>query len=402
MTTQIFRGRTEQQARQSAVEAFGPDAVVVSAREVPRKGLPGLLGLTEFEVAAARAGRVEALPFAAGAYETTTRPTQRGDDVIRLRAELRSELRHLKTQVTKTRAAGPGDDVGSEIAALRRSIEELTSLAPAPSNRDRCWSLVQSTGIEGTTARHLVRALRAAAQEAGDDDDAWQGRLADALAGVVMAAPFPIAPKRRSVLSLVGPSGVGKTTTAAKLAARAMFDYQASVTLVSCDTYRVGAIEQLARYAELLGAKLESASNGEELAKILRAAATDVVIVDTSGQIADFGEGVADVIAATVPGRDRDTLLCMTASTRAVDAAEIGRTFAALSPTAVIVTKLDETQRPAGLVHATAATKGPVCALCFGPRVPEDIGPATAGAMVDRLLRPLKQRQVAANRTRSR
>jgi flagellar biosynthesis protein FlhF len=76
-------------------------------------------------------------------------------------------------------------------------------------------------------------------------------------------------------------------------------------------------------------------------------------------------------------------LLCVPATLRANDAARIVRRYGALAPTSVAITKIDETDAPAGIVHASWASKLPVSVMCFGQRVPEDIAPATVGALVD-------------------
>jgi flagellar biosynthesis protein FlhF len=187
------------------------------------------------------------------------------------------------------------------------------------------------------------------------------------------------------MIALVGPSGVGKTTTAAKLAAKARMAGK-SVTLVACDTYRVGGTAQLSQYAKLMGAECVTAKTSEELRAIIDSSPSDVVIVDTSGR-PPTPDGVEIAVAPQRKGtprtRSRHVLLCVPASIRANDAARVARRFGTLSPTSIVVTKLDETETPAGLAHAAFAAKLPVSVLCNGQRVPEDIAPATTVAVVD-------------------
>jgi flagellar biosynthesis protein FlhF len=85
-------------------------------------------------------------------------------------------------------------------------------------------------------------------------------------------------------------------------------------------------------------------------------------------------------------GFTRHVLVCMPAATRAVDATRIAKAFSAASPTAIAITKLDETDSPSGLVHAAFAAKLPLSVLCAGQRVPEDIAPATMGAVLDAVI----------------
>jgi flagellar biosynthesis protein FlhF len=151
-------------------------------------------------------------------------------------------------------------------------------------------------------------------------------------------------------------------------------------------------MEQLGRYAELMDVRFHSATSQEELLEILAREDADVVIVDTSGRPVDPDAteailGAPEVRVGTSPRTKRqvEVLLCVPAALRAADAARVHRDFAAVQPTALIVTKLDETEAPAGIVHAAFATRLPVSSLSIGQRVPEDIEPATLDAVADRL-----------------
>jgi flagellar biosynthesis protein FlhF len=193
--------------------------------------------------------------------------------------------------------------------------------------------------------------------------------------------PLALASDGRALLGLVGPAGVGKTTTAAKIAARARMAKK-SVALVSCDSFRVGAMDQLGKYAHLMGARFHTATTRSELLAIVRSEDADVVIIDTSGRAVEPGSteallGASELRAAG--GRKTGVLLCVPAALRAADATRVRRDFASSKPSALVVTKLDETDTPAGILHAWFAARLPVSACCTGQRVPEDLTPATPG-----------------------
>src|SRR5262249_32466123 len=153
-------------------------------------------------------------------------------DVARLRAELRGEIRALKTAVAKPAAP----DVASQLAAMRAALEKL---APNAKQIDEVDAFLRQRGIEGEVAEAIGQMLRGSTDEAPIAD-----RFREALADFVRVASWPLATEARKVIALVGPSGVGKTTTVAKLAAHAKMDGK-SVTLVACDTFRVGAIDAI-------------------------------------------------------------------------------------------------------------------------------------------------------------
>jgi flagellar biosynthesis protein FlhF len=199
---------------------------------------------------------------------------------------------------------------------------------------------------------------------------------------------LPSVGEGRRVIALVGPAGVGKTTTAAKLAAHARMARK-TVALVSCDAFRVGAMDQLGKYAELMDARFHTAATPEELAEIVRREDADVIIIDTSGRPIEPDATEAQLGAPELrnerSGRRVEVLLCVPASLRASDATRVHRDFARAAPTALVVTKVDETDAPAGIAHAVFATRLPLSVLCAGQCVPEDIAPATDEAVADLL-----------------
>lgn len=402
-TRQVFRGRTLTEARRAAVEALGGGAVLLTTREVRQPGLAGLLGTTEVEVVAtvpeatpaASAPAPKRAPplFALGAYAPGDPAAESaapavpaapaappGPSMGSIRNELRTELRAIKTVIAQAERVPPV--VMAELAALRTALEEV---ALEPATGDRAVALLRARGIEGPAASTLARLLRR------EDEGTLPDRLREALAEVISVAPWPLADQGRSLIAMVGPTGVGKTTTIAKLAARARMDRR-SVTLISCDGFRVGAIEQLRRYASLMDAEFDTANTAEELARSIEAADTDVVLIDTAGSPPKSG-GVEMLLAAedfariaTSRNLTRHVLLCLPAALRAQDAQTMAHTYAGVGPTALVITKLDETSAPSGLVHGPAASGLPVSVLCAGQRVPEHVAPATAGAILDHLV----------------
>ena len=323
-------------------------------------------------------------PFAQSAYAEADRQAPR-DPLSTLRAELRAEIRAVK--IGQGRPSAPPNDLAQEIAAVREAIEQL---APAPRKGDKTAALVRAAGIEGAAVTALGRTLRGQR----DSEVSLEERFRNALSDLVRVSAWPLASEARSVVALVGPTGAGKTTTLAKLAARAKLDGK-TATLVTCDTFRVGGIEHLARYADLLGMQTTTARDASELASALARATTDFVFVDTAGRepVVDTAErllaAAAFGAAAECRGLERHVLLCLPANIRATDVSRVAKAFSATNPTALAMTKLDETNTPSGLVHAAFCSKLSISVLCAGQRVPEDLAPATMGAVLDAVMRPI-------------
>lgn len=365
--------------------------MVVTTRQVRRTGVSGLLGGFDVEIAAATAPPPEPPPrhkgpFALGAYLPAPPRVPvigaESPELAALRTELRGELRAMRVVLGRsTSPASAPNDLAAEIVAIRETLELL---APWSRKADKTAARLRAMGIEGAAAAHLSRAVHALARDTKNENDL----LSTAISNTLNVAPWPLESSRRAVIAVVGPTGVGKTTTLAKLATRAKMDNR-TVTLVTSDTFRVGGIEHIKRYASLLDMPTEIARTGSDLARILGRATTDLVLVDTSGRapIASSAERLlasnAFKAAQENNGFTRQVLLCMSASSRAVDAMRIVKFFASAAPTAIAVTKIDETDTPSGLVHAGFFAKLPIAVLCSGQRVPEDIAPATIESILD-------------------
>lgn len=305
-------------------------------------------------------------------------------ELARLRNELRGEARALRTQMARPQRVPA--ELLAEIATLRAAVDELLANSTHEDSDNTLASVLRRRGIEGGAASAITRVILTAVARADEDVLLTNELLREAAAMIVKTAPWPAKTmaqdkSAKMLIALVGPAGVGKTTTAAKLAARAKMARK-SVALVSCDSFRVGAMDQLQKYAELMEATFHSVTTQDELLEILGKETADVIIVDTSGRAvqADATEallGASDVRVAASSSRRVEVLLCVPASLRANDAARAHRDFAAAQPTGLVVTKTDETDTPAGILHAAFATRLPVTTICNGQRVPEDIHGAT-------------------------
>lgn len=330
-------------------------------------------------------GKAEHAPFAREVYRVEGARDEREDlleEIAALRAEVRTEVRSLRGAMGRPK---PNVELTNEIAALRAAVDELLS---TPKRGDAFGALLRGRGIEGGAAAAIAKLAGGAKSKSKPSDE----RLRAAIAAFVTVTPWPIACSEPSVVALVGPAGVGKTTTAAKLGARAR-RAKKTVAFISCDGYRVGAMDQLRRYAELMESEFHAVTTPEELLTAISRITADVIIVDTSGRPveADSVEamlGDERLRGTTTVSRRVEVMLCAPAALRAADANRIARDFAPTAPTSLCVTKVDETDAPSALVHAPFATRLPIGTICFGQRVPEDIGPATIEDVVTRLVPP--------------
>jgi flagellar biosynthesis protein FlhF len=198
----------------------------------------------------------------------------------------------------------------------------------------------------------------------------WRDELIDQIQVEHLLSHSPGTP---DIIALVGPTGVGKTTTAAKLAAWYHLHEGKKVTMISMDCYRIGATDQLRTYARIMRLPCEVAVRKDDLpAAVARHHDADLIIIDTAGKSPYDSKHVAELADWFAPVSNIQLLLCLSATTKKEDLSQIVNSYQPLAPHSVILTKLDETRAYASLCQQVAAANMPVGYLTMGQRVPED------------------------------
>ena len=178
---------------------------------------------------------------------------------------------------------------------------------------------------------------------------------------------------------LVGPTGVGKTTTIAKLAAMDQLGNKKKVGLITLDTYRIGAVEQLKTYAEILSIPLRVVNSPEEMAeKVKSLMHCDRILIDTLGTSPKDLEKLTEIKnSLQAAEQDINTYLVVSMATDRDTMDAIFRRYEMLKYQALLITKLDEVENTKNLWHVVEKGKAPLQYFCYGQNVPEDISRAT-------------------------
>ncbi|OGU10265.1 MAG: flagellar biosynthesis protein FlhF [Geobacteraceae bacterium GWC2_58_44] len=254
--------------------------------------------------------------------------------------------------------------------------------APAPEEQRLLGLLADELRAEdvGTAAVELMMQQIRPAAEDGAGIEELRSLMAEALAGMVKCSgSLRIKKNGPRVVAVVGPTGVGKTTTIAKLAAMYALNRRVSVAMVTTDNFRVGAIEQLKTYAKIMDLPLEVAGNTQELAKALaKHADKDLILIDTAGRSPKDTERLDELKGYLECQAGIDIYLCLSATTRAREIDEIIATFGTLPVTRLLFTKLDESKSFGCIVDTYLKHKMPLSYFSTGQKVPEDIEVATA------------------------
>jgi flagellar biosynthesis protein FlhF len=208
---------------------------------------------------------------------------------------------------------------------------------------------------------------------------------------IPVAPPIQLESGRTRVVALVGPTGVGKTTTIAKLAAYAKLELKQKVALLTLDTFRIAAVDQLHQYAEILQVPLHVALTVEDLKSALRFYQDrTLVLIDTPGHSPKDAEMMAQLRRFLDELPDVEVHLVLSATTKPKDLADIAQRFESLNPTRLIFTKLDETSTLGPLLSTLVRVKRPLSYLGTGQEVPQDLEMATSRRLADLIL-PLPQ-----------
>jgi flagellar biosynthesis protein FlhF len=181
----------------------------------------------------------------------------------------------------------------------------------------------------------------------------------------------------------VGATGVGKTTNLAKLAAQFSVQHRARVGLITTDTYRVAAPEQLRVYANIIGLPMLIANDAAELLRGLKEFEDyDLVMIDTVGGSQFNLDQIRELQAILDPARLDEVTLVLSANTQLTELRSAVKNFGCLVPTSLLFSKLDETQYFGALLTVAAESGLPLGYFSTGQNVPNDIELASPGKVV--------------------
>jgi flagellar biosynthesis protein FlhF len=414
MLVKVFEAEEMSSALKMVRETLGPEALILSTRTL-RKGGMGVFGKPILEVTAAvespalaavpqpapashgrtgfsatDAGSAQELNYrdiwrrstvvdAAEASEDVVRKPEKdlaGESLAAMRAEL-DELKGMLRQV----AQGPRTEQGSSFA-------QVYSLAGETGGLQHLMGRMSHWGIEAEAAEAIIRRAQTelTARQLGDPRQ-LQSFLQETIGEMVQVTGSIFAGHRQQQrIALVGPTGVGKTTTLAKLAADYLSNFDGKAALVTIDTYRIAAVEQLKVYAEIMCLPVEVVFSPAELqAAFARHADKDLILVDTAGRSPRDDLRLDELAAFLGPESGTRNHLVLAAPTGNRELQETVRRFGRLPLDSVIFTKLDECEDLGALLNIPVRQNLPVSYLTNGQRVPEDLlvaQPATIAAYV--------------------
>ncbi len=353
---------------------LGPNAVILHSRKVGRGGVLSLLGKPVIEVTAA----------------------------VDAEAALHHEPEPAPRVESGSGASEPGMD--PRLAAY------LNSPRPehGPIGSPMAPEAVGPTGVVESIRRQLVgndvdellaeALLRSAVEDLHTTDN--EGLIKEYIEKRIerfirVTGPITCEPGKAKIVALVGPTGVGKTTTVAKLAAHFSVFERKNVAIITVDVFRVAAIEQMRVYARLLKVPIEVVLTPTDLKSTIAAHRDkDLVLVDSGGRSQYNWMQVLELTSFLKELSEAEVHLALSATTRCKENLAVVERFSSMRIHSLLFTKLDETRDYGSLLTLAVKSKRPISYLTTGQNIPENIEPASATKLARMILRTEVERKV--------
>jgi flagellar biosynthesis protein FlhF len=407
MDIKTYRAKSMQDALDLVRRELGPGAAVLHTREVNGGPLRRLVFGRKYEVAASAAVNVpsrlpdglcepattqgmlpEKLGGAYGVLSTEhDSSNSRLVDVV-LPAHLEADYRSRYRDDFRQQMAG-------QLGELHAMVEKLCERAAMSPSHDLPEALFGAftdlidAEIDESIARQWIEEIRADGVHQDLTDKAIvKQRIARMLEeDISVSGPIVTHPAKCRVVALVGPTGVGKTTTIAKLAANYRLREKRRVGLITVDTYRVAAVEQLRTYADIIDLPMEVVATPREMREaVAHMSHLDLVLMDTAGRSPRDEVRIQELKSMLGEAEPDEVHLVLSCTAGAKSLVATAERFSHVGTTAVLLTKLDEAHALGHLVSLVRECRLPLSYLTDGQNVPDDIQVAERGEVAAKLL----------------
>jgi flagellar biosynthesis protein FlhF len=400
MKIKKYTARSMKEALLQIKQELGEDAIILKTAKTSRKMFP-FTGKEEIEVTAAidenaQERRTVQQPFQplktpdSGIYK---RPKPAGSAAANGAPAAPDKMKQEQGAEADARLSQR-----LNVVEIKEDIRELGELlkpilraeeTPEQDGIKGPWAAVLTrlltSGVDAEIARSMVARISGGGEVTPHEADR---RFSEELNRFFpVSGPLKLKEKGPLVCAFVGPTGVGKTTTLAKLAAHYRLNKNKAVSIVTADTYRIAAIEQIRTFAEIMNIQLHVVFSPDEVAEALAACSgSDIIFVDTAGRSPNNADHMRDLDAYIKAIRPDEIHLVLSATTKDRDLEDAVAHYRPLGANRVLFTKFDETGRLGNVFNTVVKSGGiPVSYFTFGQSVPDDIELAQPGRFIRRL-----------------
>lgn len=414
MIIKKYLAKTEKEAIEMAKEDLGSNAIVMNIKKVHPKGLAKIFMRSKVEVTAALDDNPAASATTSAATSPAPSQTVSHVDIeipkevpeqteseqsiqnklMKLQLLLEKQMQQKDTELEKTAESKKTENVVKQQEETKETNDEKENAEKTGDKSSAYKELIYQQLIQNEVDSDIANSIMDEVSRSLPADAALDQILASVYQKIIlmMGQPYVIKPDRKDktqYIFFLGSTGVGKTTTIAKIASKLKLEQKAKIALVTADTYRIAAVEQLKTYANILSVPLKVIYSPEELGKMTDELEDyDICLVDTAGRSHKDKEQIEDIkkLIEQVPISDRQVYLVLNAGTKYSDLQEIASVYAKLTDFSLIFTKLDETSSSGVLLNMKMKTKCPLSYVTWGQNVPDDMGEVDAQKIAKELL----------------
>lgn len=409
MIIKKFVGKTEEEAIELAKKELGNSIVIMNVKSVKKAGLLGLFGAKQVEVTVAmeeennaakknkkdKTGQVPAAAFPENeGKEQTVFDSQRIEKKLEslqslLESQMKNQVYHTAYDPTQE-----NDQQSIEMPVKKRQKEEQTPETAINQEQDKFIRLMYHTMIENEVDEKYANQIVAEIEKSKNPNIPLDYLLASVYQKMILrfgkSEGIDMSENHPKVVIFIGPTGVGKTTTIAKVASKYSMDGKKKIALLTADTYRIAATEQLRTYANILEVPFRVIYTEEEMQKAIQEyAELDYIFVDTTGhshQNEEQLENTKNLLNAIDACTTRQTFLVLSATTKYSDLLKIAKRYQTITQYQLIFTKLDETTSVGNLLNVKLYADAPIAYITTGQNVPDNIEQFNPQKMVKQIL----------------
>lgn len=387
MLIKKFQGATEQEALQLAKQELGKDVIITHIKSIKPKGIYRLFKKPLVEITAAV--DEERIYEKKTGYQHIAEEIKKNPYEFRVKEEEKSsaieqKLDSLQSMLEKQMREQQSTAVEKE--KEEPAAEEMTAAMA-------CVQMIYNQLIANEVEEVYANKVIAEIEQSLKPDATVDNILSTIYQKIVLklgeTKELEFEEGKTKYVFFIGPTGVGKTTTIAKLASSLKLGKKAKVALFTADTYRIAAVDQLRSYATILGIPLRVIYSETEIKDAVEEYKDyDIVLIDTAGRSHKNREQRDDIekLLLSVPEESREIYLVLSATTKYKDLVKITETYSAIAKYNLIFTKLDETAGIGNIFNIKMLTGAPLSYTTFGQSVPDDISKINPQAVAKQLL----------------
>lgn len=392
MMIKKFQGNTETEAIMLAKEELGKDAIVMNIKTIKPRGLYKLFRKVSVEVTAALDDNTNSFEKdSQGRFELASEKDKEPKKNLlkqnkNILIEETEEDSEEKNQGYSSKTSAIEEKLNSLQSILEQQMkvhktdEELTNTQEEDKNT-ACLKLIYNQLVENEVDKVYAKQIIHEIKKNITKDTSVDNILSAVYQKIVLklGQPQKVEPTSGKVkfVYFIGPTGVGKTTTIAKIASTFQLEQKKKVALITSDTYRIAAVEQLRTYANILGIPVKVVYEKNEITEAKDEFLDyDLVLVDTAGRSHRNKEQRDDLesLLNGIDAEDKEVYLVLSATTKYSDLIKIVDSYKDITPFRIIFTKIDETGCVGNILNLRMLTNAPLSYATWGQNVPDDIG----------------------------